>query len=65
MLANVTGSVDQLLRNEYLTAENRIFQRQVQGRLRLTDDERRTLAEIGGCQLALHQQTHPNSQESV
>jgi hypothetical protein len=39
MLANVTGSVDQLLRNEYLTAENRILQKQVQGRLRLTGGE--------------------------
>ncbi len=49
MLAYITGSVDQelLLRNEYLAAENRILRKQVQGRLRLTDGERRTLAEIG------------------
>ncbi len=49
MLAYITGSVDQelLLRNEYLVAENRILQNQLQGRLRLTDGERRTLAEIG------------------
>ena len=48
MLAYITGSVDQelLLRNEYLAAENRILRKQVQGRLRLTDGERRTLAEI-------------------
>jgi hypothetical protein len=30
----------------YLAAENRILRKQVQGRLRLTDGERRTLAEI-------------------
>ncbi len=49
MLAYITGSVDQelLLRNDYLAAENRILRKQVQGRLRLTDGERRTLAEIG------------------
>ena len=49
MLAYITGSVDQelLLRNEYLAAENRIFRNQLQGRLRLTDGERRILAEIG------------------
>ena len=44
-----TGSVDRelLLRNEYLVTENRILRDQLQGRLRLTDGERRTLAEIG------------------
>jgi putative transposase len=49
MLAYITGSVDQhlLLRNEYLVAENQILRRQVSGRLRLSDAERRTLAEIG------------------
>ncbi len=49
MLAYITGSVDQelLLGNEYLVAENRILRNQIQGRLRLTDGERRTLAEIG------------------
>ena len=48
MLAYITGSVDHelLLRNEYLAAENRILRKQVQGRLRLTDGERRILAEI-------------------
>ncbi len=39
LLSFVTGSVDQelLLRNEYLTAENRILRNQLQGRLRLSD----------------------------
>ena len=49
MLAYVTGSVDEelLRRNEYLVAENRIFRAQIRGRLKLTDGERRTLAQIG------------------
>ncbi len=49
MLTYITGSVDRelLLRNEYLVTENRILRNQIQGRLRLTDGERRTLAEIG------------------
>ena len=49
MLAYLSGSVDDelLLRNEYLAAENRILRAQIKGRLRLTDGERRTLAEIG------------------
>ena len=49
MLTYISGSVDEelLLRNEYLVAENRILRNQIQGRLRLTDGERRTLAEIG------------------
>ena len=49
MLAYISGSVDDelLLRNEYLVAENRILRNQLQGRVRLTDGERRTLAEIG------------------
>ena len=48
-LAYITGSVDEelLLRNEYLAAENRILRNQIKGRLRLTDGERKTLAEIG------------------
>jgi transposase InsO family protein len=48
MLAYLTGTVDQelLLRSEYLLAENRILHQQLKGRLRLTDPERRTLAEI-------------------
>ena len=36
-----------LLRNEYLVAENRVLRNQLQGRLRLTDGERRSLAELG------------------
>jgi len=49
LLAYITGTVDQelLLRNEYLVAENRILQRRIKGRVRLTDGERRTLAEFG------------------
>lgn len=49
LLAYVTGSVDEeiLLRNEYLATENRILRNQLRGRLRLTDGERRSLAEIG------------------
>jgi putative transposase len=48
-LAYITGTVDQelLLRNEYLAAENRIMKSQLKTRLRLTDTERITLAEIG------------------
>lgn len=49
LLAYITGSVDEelLLRNEYLVTENRILRRQLKGRLKLTDGERKTLAEIG------------------
>ena len=36
-----------LVRNEYLVAENRVLRHQIQGHLRLTDGERRSLAEIG------------------
>ena len=48
ILAYITGTVDQelLLRNEYLVAENRIIKAQLKTRLRLTDAERMTLAEI-------------------
>jgi putative transposase len=48
-LAYVTGTVDQelLLRNEYLVAENRILREQIEGRLLLSDSEKKTLAEIG------------------
>jgi transposase InsO family protein len=48
MLAYVTGSVDEqlLLRNEYLITENRILRNQIKGRIRLTDRERISLAEI-------------------
>ena len=48
-LAYITGTVDDelQLRHEYLSAENRILIQQLQGRLRLTDPQRQTLAEIG------------------
>ncbi len=48
MLAYITGTVDQelLLRNEYPAAENRILKAQLKTRLRLTNAERVTLAEI-------------------
>jgi hypothetical protein len=49
ILAFVTGMVDRelLARNEYLVAENRILKAQLKGRLKLSDAERATLAEIG------------------
>jgi len=49
LLAFITGSVDEqlILQNEYLVTENRILRRQLQGRLRLTDSERISLAKIG------------------
>ena len=48
LLAFVTGLVNQelLLRNEYLAAENRILRGHLPSRLRLSDAERSTLAEI-------------------
>lgn len=48
-LAYMTGSVDQelLLCNEYLMAENRILRKQIQGRVRCSDGERKALAELG------------------
>src|ERR1700682_4847006 len=47
--AYVTGSVNQelLLRNEYLAAENQILRAKLPGRVRLSNPERITLAEIG------------------
>src|SRR3954452_24649324 len=49
LLAYITGLVNQrlLLQCEYLIAENRILRSHVSGRLRLSDPERSTLAEIG------------------
>src|SRR5262245_60166557 len=49
LLAYITGTVDQelLLRNEYLVTENSMLRNQITGRIRLTDGERRTLAELG------------------
>jgi len=49
LLAFITGSVDQalLLRNEYVVTENRLLRNQITGRAQLSDNERKTLAEIG------------------
>ncbi len=49
LLAYITGTVDQelLQRNEYLVTENRILRNQIKGRVRLSDGERKALAEIG------------------
>jgi len=49
LLTYVTGLVNQrlLLQCQYLIAENRILRSHVSGRLRLSDAERSTLAEIG------------------
>jgi len=48
LLTYITGLVNQelLLQNEYLAAENRILRAQLPARLRLSDPERTTLAEI-------------------
>jgi hypothetical protein len=45
----LTGPVNQelLLQNEYLAAENRVLRAHLPARLRLSDPERATLAEIG------------------
>src|ERR1019366_9669839 len=49
LLADVTGLVNQplLLQNEYLAAETRILRSHLPARLRLSDPERSTRAEIG------------------
>jgi putative transposase len=49
LLAYVTGLVNhqRLLQNEYLAAENRILRAHLPKRLRLTDPQRCTLADIG------------------
>ena len=49
ILAYVTGLVNQelLLKNEYLAPENRILRSHLPKRLRLSDEERSTLAQIG------------------
>src|SRR5436190_22461019 len=49
LLAYVTGMVNQqlLLQNEYFASENRILRAHLPRRLRLSDTERSTLAEIG------------------
>ena len=49
LLAYITGTVDQelLVRNEYLVTENRILRNHIKGCVRLSDGERKTLAELG------------------
>jgi hypothetical protein len=49
LLTYVTGLVNQelLLQNEYLAAENKILRAHLPSRVRLSDPERSTLAEIG------------------
>ena len=49
LLAYITGTVDQelLVRHEYLVTENRMLRAQLKGRVRLSDGERKALAEIG------------------
>ena len=49
LLGYMTGLVNQrlLLQCEYLVAENRILRSHLSGRLRLSDPERCTLAQIG------------------
>ena len=49
LLAYVTGLINHelLLKNQYLEAENRILRSHLPARLRLSDPERSTLAEIG------------------
>jgi putative transposase len=49
LLESISESVNEhiKLRNAYLMAENRIMRRQINGRVQLTDSERRELAEIG------------------
>jgi putative transposase len=49
LLAYITGTVDQelLLRNAYLVTEYGILRNQLQDRVRLSDGERQSLAEIG------------------
>jgi hypothetical protein len=49
LLGSITESVDAelRLRNAYLVAENRILCQQISGRVQLTDNDRKALAEIG------------------
>src|SRR5262245_30980727 len=49
LLAYITGTVDQELlgRNQYLVMENRILRNQIKGHDRLSDGERKALADIG------------------
>jgi len=49
LLGSISASVNNTLRlrNEYLRAENRILRQQIPGRIQLTDQDRKELAEIG------------------
>jgi hypothetical protein len=49
LLGSVTESVNEelRLRNAYLGAENRIFRHQIDGRVQLTNNDRKALAELG------------------
>lgn len=49
LLVSITGSVEEelLLRIEHLVVENRILRDQLEGRVQLSDTERRIFAEIG------------------
>jgi hypothetical protein len=49
LLESISESVNEhiRLRNEYLMAENRIMRQQINGRVQLTDSERKALAELG------------------
>ncbi len=49
LLGSITTSVDEelRLRNAYVVAENRLLRQQINGRVPLTDSDRRALAEIG------------------
>ena len=55
LMAYVTGMVNQrlLLQCEYLVAENRIVRAHLPGKVRLSDSERRTLADIGKASVLL------------
>ena len=61
ILAYITGTVDQelILRNEYLTTENRILKAQIKGRLLLTDVEKATLAVVLIALAAKHSRMWP------
>jgi putative transposase len=49
LLGSIAESVDEelRLRNEYLATENRLLRQQINGRVHLTDSDRKVLAEVG------------------
>ena len=49
LLVHITDSVDAelRLRNEYLAVENRILRKQINGRVQMTNGDRRALAALG------------------